>query len=163
MRRIALVAIGLSLISALPAVAQQAVEDKLKVAVSATTEDGIGKQFAYALREEFRKSARYALIEDERLATYTVGLVTIDPMDDRNQTMTVAAVTLTSINPAPLFLNEKAVPLRQSPIFNLPLLVSSWVRTVGRNRVADSARSMVASVDQEVIKLHDLLSRSAPK
>ena len=163
MRRITLIAFGLSVLSAMPCSAQSETASKYTISVNATTEDDIGKQFAYAIREELRKSAKYALIEDGSLSAYQISLVTLDPNEGRSQTMTVAAVTLTAVNMASLFLNEKVASISQSPLFNLRLLFASWVRTVGSSRVEDSARSLVASVDKEVIELRDRVNKFVPK
>jgi hypothetical protein len=75
---------------ATPAMAQ------VKVIVDATTEDDVGKQLAFAFKEQIRQSATFAETYDETKAVLGANLVTLDVDEGstRSQTQTVYSLTL---------------------------------------------------------------------
>lgn len=61
--------------------------ERLPVAIINSSKDDIGRQFAFAVREEFRKSAKFAVAGEAAQPAYSfydVWIVSIDPTDEES-------------------------------------------------------------------------------
>lgn len=120
-----------------------AAQTKISVSVMHSGSDMVGPQLAFAVREAIRRSAAYELKVDSD-ALFSVRLVTIDPDrgTSRAGNWAVASVTFTMRNWLPL---DKTDPQTWYPIY-----LSSSVVTAGTKAVDDSARGIVAQLDEAV-------------
>lgn len=124
-------------------VSAQNQDSKVRVSVSHSGEDSVGKQFVYAVREALRASNGFRLstVEDSGIQ---VTIVTVDP--ERSSTSgsywTAASITYTMTNFLPY---EKGNPQTWYPIY-----LTSQVRTIGTQRVGEQARSVMAAIDSAI-------------
>ena len=115
---------------------------KLPVAVLQSAEDPVGSSVAYLVKEELRRSEGYRL-SAEKDALFQIRITSLDVSCEKGSGVSTAlAITVTATNVLPL--QEK------QPQTWLPIFISDELRTVGKNRVADVARAIVADFDSEV-------------
>lgn len=133
---------SLALISTIPAHAQ---DGKIKVSVTHSGDDEIGKQFVYSVREAIRGSRAFSLaLPDD--AAIQVRIITVDPNQKNNgvSNWTVATVVYTMTNFIPF---KKGDPQTWYPIY-----LTAQVMTVGQSRTDDQAKSVAASIDASIEK-----------
>lgn len=123
---------------------------RLKVHVSHSGSDPVGRDLMYALREEIRKASAYSLSTSEE-AAFTMSVVTLDPESAERGagTWSVASVVFTMTNYIPF---EKGNPQTW-----LPIHLDHLVVTVGRSRTASQGRSIVASFDEAVEQFREAM------
>ena len=113
------------------------------VFVSHSGEDSVGRQLAYAVREELRRSAGYSA-GDERESPWTIALVSLDMDGSSSQRGNRSAVAVT-------FTMRNLLPYKAgSPQTWLPIYLSSSLYFVGSARVEEQAKSVVAGLDHLV-------------
>lgn len=115
-------------------------DSKVRVSVSHSGEDSVGKQFAYSVREALRASKGFRLVSPDDSGLQIL-IVTVDP--ERASTSgsywTAASITYTMANFLPY---EKGNPQTWYPIY-----LTSQVMTIGTQRVDEQARSVLAALD----------------
>ena len=137
------VSVAVLAMSVLASVASAQTTTKYAVFVSHSGEDTVGKQLAYAVREELRKSAGYSA-GSERESPWEIGLVSLDPDRSSGQPGNWSAVAVT-------FTMRNLLPYKAgSPQTWLPIFLSSGIHIVGSSRVEEKARSLVAELDRLV-------------
>jgi hypothetical protein len=143
MRRLAFIFAMISSASLLVTNMAQAQDEKVRVSVAHSGDDSIGVQFAYAVREAVRASNGFKLVSRGE-SGMDIGLVTVDPERSASSTglWTAVAVTITMTNFLPY---EKGNPQTWYPIY-----LTSQVLTVGRQRVDDQARAVMAALDSSL-------------
>lgn len=108
------------------------------VSVDHSGDDSVGKQFAYAVREELRASKGFRFASGGGLSYLTITIVTLP--GDSSSNWSAAAVTFTMLN---------LVPHKQGdPQTWLPIYLGTQVMMIGANRVANQARAAVAALDE---------------
>lgn len=120
----------------------QAAQKKILISVSHSGEDVVGESMAYAVREELRKSQAFN-VAPAKEALFDIQLISLDTdLASKSGASSAIAVTFTMANLLPL--NSK------DPQTWLSLHLQSSVVIVGRNRVDQQARSIVASLDAAI-------------
>jgi hypothetical protein len=104
--------------------ADAAGNDPVPIVVSVTSKDRVGTNLAHRVREQFRASAGFRLVEQETAAVWVVRLITLARNDD--QTLTVYAVIWT--------VND--------------LYMHSIVGICGANRTDSCATTIIAKTDK---------------
>lgn len=120
-------------------------DNKVKISLYHSGEDIIGKRLAFSIREVIRSSSGYRLVPTNE-AGMEIRLTSLDP-DTTNQktgNWTVAAVAIVMTN---FFPYEKGNPQTWYPIY-----MTSVLMTVGTQRVEEQAKSILATVDEELEK-----------
>jgi hypothetical protein len=136
--------IGLIVALHMPAWAQ---DGRVRVSVSHVGDDSVGKQFAYAVREAIRASNGYLLVPGDQ-AGIRVSIVTID--QDSGSSVgnaTAASISYTMANFLPY---QKGNPQTWYPIH-----LTSQVMIIGLRRTADQARSVMATIDEQLEQFRD--------
>lgn len=134
----ALVFLVLTAIAATTASAQQA-----GVYIDATSEDVVGKQLVFELREVIRRSASMTLADREQDARFILRLVTLDPDDGANaRAMTVysAVITMNTLHDTPI-----------------EMYLTNRVGTCGSRRTDSCAKRLAAALDEQAIAFRRLL------
>jgi len=138
LRKVALTLAMVLLHAVVPSAAAQ--KPKTLVFVDHTGSDAVGQELAYAVREELRRSAAYDAGSEDK-ALFMIELVTLD-WGERAGNASAVSVTYVMSNLLPL---QKGNPQTWLPIF-----LRSSVLAVGRDRVKDQARAIVANFDAAV-------------
>ena len=141
-----------SLTGALLASTANAQQRKTAIAVELSGQDSIGQQLAYTVREELRRSSAYE-VSIPKDAVFSINIVSIDlalPNEQRGGSAAVA-ISYTMSN----FIPYKA----GDPQTWYPIYLTTEVMAVGRNRVDTQAKSIVATLDQEIEKFRGQASR----
>lgn len=109
-----------------------------RVYVSGTTEDSVGRQIVFSVKESIRRSAGLSLAESEADSRIQVQLVTLDPdaPDGSRRTIYSAVWTVRT--------------LHQTPV---TMYLTQFVGICGQNRVAGCAQNLVAITDEQVSKV----------
>ncbi|WP_140637449.1 hypothetical protein [Methylibium rhizosphaerae] len=130
------------LLASTVALAQDA---KIRVSVTHSGEDAVGKRLAFSLREAVRSSSGYQLVGPEE-SGLEVKLITLDPETSprSSSVWTVASATIVMTNFLPY---EKRNPQTWYPIY-----MTSVVMTVGANRTDEQAKSILATLDDSLEK-----------
>lgn len=141
-QRVIAVAVALTTVLSLPALAQQPTA-KLRVYVDHSGEDAVGQLLVYSLREDIRRSTQFE-VSTPKDALLTVVVVTLDmaAQGDQRGLSSAVAVTHTMANWLPL--NPK------DPQTWYPIYLTTQLQTVGRNRVETMSKSILAKLDEEV-------------
>lgn len=115
-------------------------DGKVRVGVSHSGDDSVGKQFAYAVREAIRASNGYQLVLASE-SGLQISIITVDPerASSSGSYWTVASISYTMANFIPL---QKGNPQTWYPIY-----LTSQVMTIGARRVDEQARSVMATLD----------------
>jgi len=144
-------ALALALAAGAPADAQQpsAATQRTTIAVSFNGDDAVGKQLAYAVREELSRSARYQLAEPTKTAAYGINLVSLDP-DGKDGNRTVVAISITATNLYGLMGFLPDTFPKTSYMVVSPFLLDQSVLIVGSKRVAQTANEIVADMDTKI-------------
>jgi hypothetical protein len=129
---------------------QAEAQSKRAVFVAHSGDDVVGRGLAYAVREELRRSAAYeAAAEDQ--AVYQIRIISIDDAvgSQPEGISSAISVVYTMTN------YVKYVP--KDPQTWYPIFLTAKVLSLGRNRIDAQAKSVVATLDQEV---EDFLART---
>ena len=118
-------------------------DGKVKVSVSHTGEDSVGKQFAYSVREAIRGSNGYQLVTEDKSGLQVL-ITTLDPERGSGSNWTIAAISynMTNFNPFD----------RENPQTWYPIYLTSQVMSIGTNRTDSQARSVMAVIDERLEK-----------
>ena len=137
-RLLAFIGLLAALCVQIPAWAQ---DGKIKVSVSHSGDDSVGKQFAYAVREAIRASNGYQLVSADA-SGMQVNIITIDPerTSSSGSYWTAASISYTMANFIPF---QKGNPQTWYPIY-----LTSQVMTIGTKRTDEQARSVMATLDE---------------
>ena len=129
-------------------------EEKIGVSVSHSGDDVVGQKLAFSLKEVIRGSNGYQLISGPA-ASMRVALVTLEPenSNSRKGTWTVASVVITMRN-----FNQY---VKTEPHSWYPIFLTSLVMTSGSNRVEDTAKSILASVDAALEEYREDVRKSS--
>lgn len=131
--------IGLIVALHMPAWAQ---DGRVRVSVSHAGEDSVGKQFAYAVREAIRASNGYLLVPVDQSGVH-ISILSID--QDSGPSVgnsTAASISYTMRNFLPY---QKGNPQTWYSIH-----LTSEVMIIGLRRTADQARSVMATIDDQL-------------
>lgn len=117
-------------------------QKKTSISVSRSGTDVVGESLAYAVREELRKSQAFNLAQ-EKESLFNIELISLD-MDiaAKSGASSAIAVTFTMSNLRP---HDSKDPQTWYPLY-----LRGFVLLVGRNRVDQQARSIVASLDAAI-------------
>lgn len=113
-------------------------ENKIAVYVSATSNDIVGEQFVYQLREQLSASSQLSNVLTERDSFFQFKVVTLDPFgttDAGAATSTVYSIVLTGRN----FDNSGA-----------QTYIDQWVGTCNAATVSSCAAGIVAAADSDM-------------
>jgi hypothetical protein len=134
LRKLLIVLAVIFLINPELAIAQQ---KKLRVFVSGTSQDSVGQQFLYEIREKLDASSHLAQGDSDDQSLFQLRVVTLNPYSDSpyGQQMTVYSIVLTGS-----FLDGHSGKL----------FLDQWVGTCGVTRVSECAASIVASADNDM-------------
>lgn len=97
--------------------------------------DTIGRQFAYALREQLGHSVAYPLVDSEDSSSLIVHLVTVDPMRGLDRGSFEGSVTAIS-----WALTYRSETFRS-------YFLTSGIQVVGRLSIDEMARSLLGAID----------------
>ena len=114
--------------------------NRIRIWVSLSGDDTIGQGIAYAVREELRRSSIYEVATSET-GMFQVRIISIDAGDNEGN-MSAIAVSYTMFNYLPL---DEGDPQTWYPIY-----LTTEVLLVGRNRIEQQAKSIVATLDQSI-------------
>ena len=116
-------------------------DEKVTVSLIHIGEDGIGKQFAFAIREAIRGSNGFRLTQPEE-SGLQIRLITIDPEEKTQSNWTVATSVITMRNFIPI--DEK------EPQTWYPIYMTASVLTVGQSKTNEQARAIIATLDSQL-------------
>ena len=113
---------------------------QVSVWVNNSSDDAVGRQLAFELREGIRRSAAMELADRMQDGRLYIRLVTLDPDDEGRRTVYSATLTMQTFHETPV-----------------EMYLTSLVGTCGRNRVAECSRGLMARVDEQATDLRRLL------
>jgi hypothetical protein len=123
-----------------PALAQA---QRLAVTVTHSGDDPVGKTLAYSVREELRRSALFEVTVFEE-SVFRIDLISIDAGTSRDNEGLSSAI-------AASYTMRNGVPFQtDNPQTWYPIFLTATVHTVGRSRVDEAAKSIVATLDAAI-------------
>lgn len=124
-------------------------QNKINVYVDHTGSDPVGQRLTFALREAVRASRGYELAS-AGLSFVHVSLVTLDPDSSTSLVgnSTVVSVVITMQNPGWMEVGNQ----RKGSTTWYPFFLTSKLVVVGSNRVDESARGILATLDAAVVE-----------
>jgi hypothetical protein len=125
----------------------QAIAGEVKMAVSVkhVGNDAVGNRFAYALREEIAKSARYQIFSEHKLqpgsGVLEIEAVSVDAQTSEQGISSAVSVLIT-------FRIERPMEQRTSCGDEERLILQHEVYAVGANRVDQIAKDVMSEIDK---------------
>lgn len=113
---------------------------QVPVWVGNSSDDYLGKQLAFEIREGVRRSAGMALADRRQDGRIYLRLTTLDPDDNNRQTVYSATFTVQTYHDIPL-----------------EMYLTSLAGACGRSRIAECARNLVAAADEHATDLKRML------
>ena len=121
---------------------QSSAQQTLNVRVISTSEDNVGRQLTYALREIVSSNRTYQIVYGNE-TSIRVRIVTIAPDFGGNQNFTSYSVVLTMY-----FQND-----------GTELFLDQYVGNCGNQRLLACARQIAAGVDEAAVSIREVLAR----
>lgn len=122
--------------------AEAQTSNRWPVAVVATSDDTVGQNLTFAVKEEVRRSAGYRLVTTVNESLFQIRLVTLDASCSGSGIASAVAVSYTVSN---------MIAYREGdPQTILPIYLTTGVRTVGKERISDVAKNILASLEEDV-------------
>lgn len=119
-----------------PAFAQQA---KVPIYISAKTNDNVGEQLVYEIREALSASNQMSVALTDADSAFQLNIVTLDPYASTDRgapSATVYSLVLTMHDPTNHALN---------------IFIDEWVGTCGNVQLQGCATSMIAGADSDIM------------
>jgi hypothetical protein len=129
---------SLAFATTLAAVGPSAAQNKINIIISTTSEDAVGRQLVFQVRDKIAKSGQLQLgTKGDR--GLNVHIVTLDPDNDGAQTNTIYSFVLTI------------------PGENLPLYLTNYVGVCGKTRTESCADTLFGAIGEQLEEIRAAL------
>ena len=113
------------------------------VYVQSTSEDSVGRTLVYEIREAVRRSSGFTLVASSADARFVLRIVTLNPDNDSTRSVSTVYSAVYTLN-----------TLHETPV---EMYLTSVVGTCGTSRVANCARSLTATLDEQATLFQRIL------